>query len=323
MGSNFLRSLFSGGASILIWGILVVGPQSLQSEWALAHDLIFIFGAFLALIFYQPHFISTYALNYGRGWNYIRQFPFHFLIFPAVLVLFILTVGLNTFFQSGLQWINLPWILLFTMMYAVVHFAFQAVAVIALESPVTFTTLRIQVLRSALVILGWIGLFRHMGFHGGSTALFGIETPRFNLDPKIFDSLTYLIVLLNVFLFVYLCKKGLKLRASIPWIAFCLWYSSNIILKDFFYLVPVFHSLQYFPFFYDRIKSTLRNPWFYASAIVVISLFVVQLIPMNLGKWFNFDSKNSNLLFVSILISFNLHHFVMESVTWKKNLIKR
>lgn len=318
MQSPWIRSLCFGGASFLIWGILAVGPQSLQSKWLLIHDLLFIFAAFLALVFYQPHFISTYALNYGRGWSFIRQFPFRFLIFPSLLLMFVLAIGVNTFLQSGLQWVGIPWILLFTMMYAVVHFAYQAAAVIVIESRKPFTPFKVQLLRFALVSLGWIGLFRHMAFHGGTSALFGIETPKFNLDIQVLNNLTLLAILLNILIYIRLLKLSFNLKASVPWLAFCLWYSSSVILKDFFYLVPVFHSLQYFPFFYERVRISKKRPLLYAALLIGISLFVVQLIPMNMGKWFHFDYKHSNLLFVSILISFNLHHFVMESVTWKK-----
>lgn len=112
----------------------------------------------------------------------------------------------------------------------------------------------------------------------------------------------------------------------IPWIALHVWWLPFFQIPEFtFLMVPFFHSLQYMPFAYRvGTPSFARDRWYYskitahAVGILVIGFIAFEGLPSSLDHLFTNIGGNQPTFFITAFAVFiNVHHFFIDSVTWK------
>ena len=306
MSSLVLKVFCFGGVTFIIWPLLLCSEIS---GFVFAKEIkysILSLIVFSAVFFYQPHFVSTYFFNYGRGKKSILQNSLH-LIFAPVIILILL----SGFYYWGRY--NLLGVLYFlTLLWASWHFLKQTIAAIIdldKSNPGINSNLKI-LFHVCLICFSCYGLIRMFDLHNGSVELFGLRTPLI-LIPLWIQKMSLLIALTSfIITFSYAIEMKLRWIAYLPFLAFIVWYTQDIFLGKYFYFIPVLHGIQHVPFYLKKMRT--QTYWRLKTiSITVASFFFVQLIPSLLGESYY-------LLFPTILIFFNLHHFVMEAITWKK-----
>lgn len=114
----------------------------------------------------------------------------------------------------------------------------------------------------------------------------------------------------------------------VPWIAYQLWTFPMFRQEEYLlWVVPFFHSLQYLPFAYKMEKSEIVKHHELSAAVIsrkVLGLLFVgflafELIPNTLDSvLYPAGTYFQGWYFYSCAITFiNIHHFFMDSVTWK------
>ena len=308
MSTLVFKSFFFGGATFLIWPLLLLSENSDVILAKYIKYAIVFFIVFSAVFFYQPHFISTYFFNYTRGKKGILQNYLHLIVLP--LILLSLLLGLYFFGQYNLLGV----LYLVTIVWASWHFMKQAIAAIVDlngNHDVLNPNLK-KLLQFCLISFACYGLVRMLDLHNGSVDLFGLRTPLIVIPLWIQKTILAFAIASFIITFSYAWEMRLRWCAYLPFLAFIVWYSQDIFLGKNFYFIPVLHGIQHVPFFYEKMRTQLS--WGSKTIMMtVVSLIFVQIIPTALGERYF-------LLMPTILLFFNLHHFVMEAITWKKSV---
>lgn len=304
--------LFNLPSLILILGSLFIYflPASLLSY---SHQGFITFGSLLAMSIYQPHFLVTYYFNYSRGWSYLKKHWFIFLLFPALFFLFILILFLTQTTQSfTLALISI--LLLFTGY----HFSSQTMSACQFENQTAITPPAIFFRIGKIILISFylIGLFKFISFNQNIFDFYGTQVNFFNLNQNILNVFIYFLLFFEIF-FIYKWKN-LGLRFWLPFVCFSSLFLVDNLIREYFYLIAIVHALQYLPFYFRRTQPMSKKFHLY---VILLSLGFIFLLPNLLEyKWGYKNSWSQLHIFNSILIFFNLHHFLMETKTWKKTL---
>jgi hypothetical protein len=294
-----------GGGSIFFWLGAVLAGSLGASATSQYYSSTYEWATLLALVVYQPHFIATYQLNYTRGWSHLRHHWPTLIALPAAMVIIIA----NSLLTAGaLSQLRLQGLLALVLIAGVHHFACQSAAATIHCSGKSPAREQSLLLRGVFFVTGLYGWIRHTQYLQGEYALFGIRLSVPEISAWPLDVAGALLLMAHAGLAVHSIRMRWSAVAAIPWLALVLWYTSPVFLKQYFYLVPVMHGLQFFPFYLDR-RPEIKTLWRLAS-LVAISLLVVfaapNLMPGATG-------------FAAVLFALNLHHFAMERVTWRNN----
>lgn len=302
-----IKTFFLGGVTFIAWPLLYV-VEKLKVPHAVEIQLsVVAFFTVSALIFYQPHFISTYYFNYSRGKEFIREHSWSLIVAPLGIIAMLVVA-----YVQLLPFNLLGWLYLVAVVWATSHFAHQALAAsVSADSERLARGSRLR--RAGAFTLGSFavyGLLRMLDLHNGAVSLFGLRSAHL-YPPVMLQKIAIVIASASLaYAGVIAWREKIRLAAVIPFLAFIVWYSQDIFLGKYFYFIPVFHGLQYVPFYFKRIRS--QRGWIGISAgIILLSLALVQVIPESL-------SSQGMMIFPSILLFYNIHHFIMESITWKR-----
>jgi hypothetical protein len=270
-------------------------------------------SAILSISLYQPHFITTYLFNYGRGIHYIKSNSMILIYFPVLLLVLLtsLVIQNSTSILSDIYLLVLgagSW-----------HFMKQTIAATkwiqgsARQIPSdTQKWLQLSMMTAAA-----FGVLKFIEIKGGSLNFFGLRTETIAIPGSLLSTIYWLFVFMSCICLIKCFRNKLNVKALIPWVAFSLWYTSDLMLRHYFYIIPIFHSLQYLPFFFERSRSYLK--WRSVCFLMIISLIVIQVVPSTVDTFLT-NTKELNqvqIFFVSTLLFVNLHHFMMETITWK------
>ena len=112
----------------------------------------------------------------------------------------------------------------------------------------------------------------------------------------------------------------------IPWIALHVWWIPLAAHPEFNAIaVPFFHSLQYLPFAYRVERGSERgDSWRYPKltfeilALLVIGFLAFEFVPSVLNHSLdNSICANSYFFTIAFAVFINVHHFFIDSVSWK------
>lgn len=93
----YLLKVFSlGGFSLLMIGYWTFFKPATATSLSFHNDIVLTVGTILALLIYQPYFVSSHTMNYGKGFRFLNQHRLVFIILPLLFIFLIIL----TFFQS-------------------------------------------------------------------------------------------------------------------------------------------------------------------------------------------------------------------------------
>jgi hypothetical protein len=88
VSTRFVDFWLLGGASIVLWGVMLIGQYFRESSEAIESHFVQV-GAFFSMMSIfcnHPHFMISYRFGYGRGWKFIRQHWFKLILVPLGLI---------------------------------------------------------------------------------------------------------------------------------------------------------------------------------------------------------------------------------------------
>jgi len=287
-----------GGASIVLWLLMVVLEDGGRENWAIDHhfvNLLAVSGS-LALVANYPHFMASYRLAYAQGSDFVLRHWFQ-LIFVPVCLLMALVYAFNSFDSptpSG-AWPVLNEVLLSMGLETQIGLA-----------PTMGKEVMSLLIQFMFFTVGWhyakqtYGCMRVMAQFDGYTlsadqwklvkgALFSVWFCSFAWAntgdvQRDMDGLGYVTLglpgwvnIIAMIAFVYLTTSVILMfrarkKATGSWpsvntlvapVAFVLWWLPLLVQIEFYlWIVPFFHSVQYLAFVYkiENSKFNLHHP---------------------------------------------------------------
>ena len=293
--TSFLDFWLLGGASILVWLVMIV-VEGFRSSWAVDQHFknLTYTAASLSLLVNYPHFLISYKLAYSRGRSFVISHPWQLVIVPAGLIaLFAIAffqydipvqqlplvsgvaqaltpLGANAQVLSGPRLGDLLFTAAFNLMLLTVgwHYTkqvFGCMMVYAHFDGYTFTKAQRAMTKWALLSI-WGMNFVYSNISGSQYAFSQFKYYSFDL-PDIAGPIAQSIVmagfLLVIYKVFYLNYKSTGQRPSInllvPFLALYIWWLPQTRQFEFYFLLtPLFHSLQYLAFVYKLEHSRLK-----------------------------------------------------------------
>ena len=214
-----LKVLSLGGFSLLMIGFWTFFKPVTASGLSFHNDIVLTVGTILALLIYQPHFVSAYTMNYGKGFRYVSQHPLVFITLPLFFLLLILLTLLQSLgFLSLISEVFYKVFFAATLLGAAYHFSAQSMAATKyLRSESINTEAFFLKGKLLLFVTGVFGIFHHASMTGGSFRLFNFSLELFKIEADLLLFLKLGLLLLH-FLFIY---RFWKLSFSwVPYIAY-------------------------------------------------------------------------------------------------------
>lgn len=361
-GSNFLDFLLIGGLALVVWLIIMVGEG--RWYWVDPATAAFPTGAlFLANFVNHPHFMISYKLAYSRGASFLLKNTFQLAIVPMVLLGLAFAGfywGNDTPTSGGIVSILNPLYtllgaamrperyatfsqatlaLLISGMYFTVgwHYAKQAFGAMMVYGHFDgYALLPWQrvLIRYSLLSTWWTTwLYGQMGsvpYSYYSLGLFRLDLPR----PLYWISLV-VTWSLAAFFWIGVIVRNLRLNRTlpslnfiVPWVALFIWHLPPFHHPEYFYIIALFHSLQYMPFVFKIEKARLvENPrsvgW--PLRLVLIAIFTVvtgylsfHYLPESLDPQLNTKTRfGMEYVLIATLAFINIHHYFIDNVLWR------
>jgi len=294
--TRFLDFWLLGGASLLVWAVMMVA-QAFRGSWAVDQHFknLVVTTATLSLLVNYPHFLVSYKLAYTRGARFVSAHAWQLVIVPVLLAsLFLLAylrfdmpvrelpmagaalaamtgLGQNVHVVEGPRLGDLLFTSAFNVMLMTVgwHYTkqvFGCVMVYAKFDGYVFTSGQRSLTKWALMSIWWL-TFAHTNRDGSRFAF--SDFTYYGLDlPDWLVPLTAGVVaagLLAVAWFVFWRNyrdRGAipSLNMLVPFVALYLWWLPLTRQQEFYLLLtPLFHSLQYLAFVYRMEQSRLST----------------------------------------------------------------
>lgn len=358
--SRFVDFLMIGGLSIAIW-IPVYFLQDSISQVKLLALAIPALALSLSYWVNFPHFMASYKLAYLQGNNFIISNWFQLIFVPIALIVTMLisfnfwsasisdsgfvffingifeAVGLKTriglYPDLGSEILGgLIILMFFTVGWHYSKQAFGCMMVYARLDNYRMGNIERNIMRYALLSTWWV-TWLYGNCSEGTYPFYGLEVYRLNL-PYIWFQASYIIVSLMFFAVVVILlriyvrdKKAPSVNFLIPMIALLVWHIPLFEDPQFFYVLALFHSLQYFPFVAkvertryktnNRAKANIRLLFFFAM-MMLLGFLSFDYIPNALDQIRESSSLyHASFFMIAFLIFINIHHYFIDNVLWR------
>lgn len=335
-----LDALLLGGIALITYLLffVIVDTASLNPRVS--------WGAFYLQTFVNwPHFALSYLLLYGDYRDQIFKKPLHFCV--AVVIPIIIIITMVQFVRAG----NPLLLGLFAnLMFVLVgwHYVKQIYGVIIVSSTlkkIYYTDLERIALRVYLYSLwglNWLPSnstpYRTENDYYG-IKYYNLALPSWMLTAAYVISFCALATVIFLGIRKYILN-GIKppLNAVIAFVLISLWYIPYLNHPSYFYLVPLFHSLQYIPFAialrknrfdmdYGHLSGRARREKYLSHFV----LYVLSSIPLGalgfyaLPKIFDSYDNLANKGFgptgymFCFVVFINIHHYFIDHIIWKRS----
>src|SRR5688572_8764055 len=294
--TRFLDFWLLGGASILVWAVMVV-LQGFRASWAVDQHFanLAVTTASLALLANYPHFLMSYKLAYSRGLGFVMTHWWQLLAVPALLVG--LFAAAYAFYDVPVEEITAvvrasetvrPWganaqvlsgprlgdllftaafnLMIFTIGWHYTKQVFGCMMVYAHFDAYPLTRQQRDLTRWALLSI-WGMNFVYTNI-GGTWNAFGTFSYS-SLDlpdaaapvSQLIVAAGFALVVYKVFYANYAATGRLPgVNLVVPFVALYVWWLPQTRQYEFYFLlVPLFHSLQYLAFAYKMEDARLRG----------------------------------------------------------------
>lgn len=308
--------LIGAGSVIVIFCALIFSLFSIEVN-SIFMTILYIIGASVALIVYQPHFIATYKLAYKY------KLKEHFYILVILPIFFLLIIGTVfylefTNIQFDIRFI-LSTVLAFTLVGAGFHFSKQCYGVLLSYKPSGFSKNVKKIIKNSLYIAPLYGLLNYIHLSNGEFLFFSVNISIPFDVSNLLSFFFYLLIFTYSVGLYFLISSRSNFNVYVVYVSFLLWFTIDYFVLNFFYFIPLFHSMQFLPSFFKReMPQRKLFTWLVLSFFSVFLLFLLpNFLSYNLPRIFD-SQRELQHLFVSILLCVNLHHFAMESFIWRR-----
>lgn len=300
-----------------------------------------VFWMFLLAFFVNsPHFMISYEIFYKSFFKKIgcNRYFFVGLAIPVILLL-ILTFGF--IFKAKIVFVFLLLVMFFLVGWHYIKQSYGCFIVYSAGNKIYYNKVEQKIIKYSLYPL-WFGSFLNIFLNDRFNNYWGLEYSflkigsEYSLSVKIL-SLLGILGFFYVIIKRYLVKKELpNLIAITPILIAYIWLSPFFWNDIYYYMIPLFHSLQYLLFSGVYTHNEVKNEqggmkgWvkWWGSAFILGALFF-EIIPTYLDVNFSYSSLITEHLFlISFIFFINIHHYFIDSVIWKgdshevrKNLI--
>lgn len=349
-----------GGLSIAVW----IPVYFLQTQFTLIKSVSLGLPALAFTLAYwvnYPHFMASYKLAYTQGNGFIQQNWFQLILVPVILIAamaigfaywntdirhtgFVHSVngvftalGLNTriglYSNLGSEILgSLILLLYFTVGWHYAKQAFGCMMVYARLDNYRLSTLERNTIRYALLSTWWVS-WLYSNCSVGSYNFYDLKVYRLGLPPQWFE-ISYIVTsALFIGVAAILFRKYIRERQMpswnflIPMLALLIWQIPLFGNPQYFYVLALFHSLQYFPFVAKVEKTRYRNHQRARPQLRLLLFFAVMmgvgylsfdLIPNSLDHAANTKGVFQTSFFIIGFLAFiNIHHYFIDNVLWR------
>lgn len=320
--SPFIDFMLLGGGALLTYiFILIIG-------FTIQFDVVF-WMFFLAFFVNSPHFMISYEIFYKSfskkiGFN---KYSIVGLIIPILLFLLIL---IGIFYDSKKIFTLLLLSMFFLVGWHYIKQSYGCFIVYSAGNKIYYNKIEQNLIKYSLYPL-WIGSFLNIFANGKFNNYWGLEynfswiLNEHTLFINIF-SISGILVFLYVMINHYFQKKQLpNLIALTPILIGYIWLSPIFLNDIYFYMIPFFHSLQYFLFSGVYTHNEIKNEqsglkgWIkWWGTAFILGALTFEILPTYLDQTFSQKSIITQHIFLISLIFFiNIHHYFIDSVIWK------
>lgn len=327
--NKYIDPLFAGALSVLLYAIVYFFNIDLLKQFNIAEVAFF-----LAFIVNHPHFISSYFLFYKDEGDLMAKSKAHFTV-GVVVPFFLIGVMLISFLFS--YPVIFGWII--NILYFTVGFHYvrqtYGVSLISLAKQKIYLSSKQKWALNLSMYPTWFVSFLN-GHNSVFTGNFyGLSYNSYKL-PHFFSQINTMLfvasilVWIYVVIFVYTKHKHLPLTLIASLSSIALWHFPFFYNQGFFYLIALFHSLQYLLIvaavkknkaqaMQDKKKRylSLIN---YSLTVVVVAYLAFHFIPETLDKYLPYDHSlfGASAILGAFLLFINLHHYAMDALLWRK-----
>lgn len=314
--------LIGGAALITYFLVLLINiPKSF--------DVVF-WMFVLAFFVNSPHFIISYEIFYSSVGEKIlkkKNFLFAGIVVPLILILMIF---LGLAFYSKEVFVGMLLTMFFLVGWHYIKQAYGCFIVYSAGNRVFYNKVEQRLIKYSLYPL-WFFSFLKIFTSTNFKEFWGLKYhfPALLLPfSSIMGilSLTGISVFLSIIFIRYWKSKELpNFTALIPILVIYVWLSPIFWNEIYFYMIPFFHSLQYFLFSgaytKNRIKKSemgMRGWLFWWGSAFILGALLFEFIPNVLDQFFFFGNDiTPHLFLISFIFFINIHHYFIDSVIWK------
>lgn len=357
---------FIGGVSFIAWLLSLAAQQYAYTNPLFDRQIMnwpFAFSA-LTLVCNHPHFISSYRIGYSQGVGFLMRNWFSMLFVPVSLAFLFCTAYMKSSSNFGniewlaridAKWSGLPivdtavhspdlgsdllrtgvWVMWLSVGWHYSKQVFGIMLVSARSEHYSLTKFHRQILKYCLLSVVPTNFLAASMSSDGTTWMFeDLKLFPFAFSEELVLTCKCINVILALSFAVSLAVSSSRSRVFPPlnfvaaFVAFHLWWYPGFWPQPYAMLmIPFFHSLQYLPFAFRRLKSDLsprvdktRALTINILSILAIGFFLFDLLPGYLDQY---QATNihfgSSFYLISIVVFLNVHHFFIDSVIWKSN----
>lgn len=284
----------------------------------------------LAFFVNSPHFMISYELFYSSAEINILK-PDKFLFAGVVVPVFLFFILIYGFiFSSKLSFLFMLFTMFFLVGWHYIKQAYGCFIVYSAGNNLYYSTTEKNIIKYSLYPL-WFFSFLKLFTSGEFKNYWGLEYHFFPILLP-FATLMKWLSLLGIMAFLglmgyrYFSKKALpNIIALTPIIVIFVWLSPVFWNEIYFYMIPFFHSLQYFLFSGAYTKNKIEKDqsglkgWllWWGGAFILGALFF-EFIPSALDKFLPLATNiTPNLFLISFIFFINIHHYFIDSVMWR------
>lgn len=334
-----IDAVCGGGLSLAI-AIVVILYGSISSSGM--ETILIAVGAYLFtdLLINFPHFMASYRVLYSRTANF-RQHPIVTIVAPILAIGFLAYVGVWCFSEQPATegskpanqlsaMIVLNWLAPVLLGWHYVGQSWGATACFAYLSGFKMSTTQRRLIRC-----GFHALFAyHVTWAVETMGLLQSWFPQNDAGVYLMKSLMHVCrgsVLICFCLGLWgfrtmSIEQGRRVPAKVwlPWIATFSWYVMVDVYPKSFFLLQIFHALQYLMFparveinEHTKQGSVALHMIIYYVALVVIGYVVFEWT--KILEWMMTPEVPSRFLFLgtATMMMVNIHHYFTDAVIWK------
>ncbi|MQZ55976.1 hypothetical protein [Acinetobacter junii] len=321
--SPVIDFLLIGGMAIFSYLVLVLVNFSINI------DIVFLM-VILAFFVNSPHFMISYIIFYKSAkYKLFRSKSFFIagVLVPVVLLFFIFY---GFVFISKDVFYYLLLCMFFLVGWHYIKQAYGCFIVYSAGNQVYYNKFEQNIIKFSLYPL-WIFSFLRLFTSEVNKEFWGFQysVPAVLISFKnvmewmsVIGVLLFLVLLIHNIFFI---KKKPNLTALTSIVVIYIWLSPLLWDEIYFYMIPFFHSLQYFLFSGAYTKNKIHDEksgvrgWliWWGSAFILGALFF-DFIPNFLDGYFSIAPNiTPHLFLISFVLFINIHHYFIDSVIWK------
>ena len=332
-----LDPVLGGGFSLLIAVAVIIFGSISTSSMDKALGFVSLYLA-TDLLINSPHFMASYRILYSKRKNF-RKYPFVTIILPALAVLLLAYLcywGPTNATSETTSGVAQPTVMIAMGFLAPVflgwHYMGQSWGTTACFA--YLSGFRMNPIHRKLIRFGFLSLFAyHLTWACATMQLLETWLPQQDAGAYLMKALmSFCRVLVMVSFFAGLWglwllsqeqKRSIPAAVWLPWVATYSWYVMVDIYPQAFFLLQIFHALQYLMFparveINEHHTSRLQvHMLVYYVALIIIGYVAFEWTQVL--EWTQLAAPSSTMILLgtATMMIINIHHYFIDAVIWK------